>query len=99
MDRLRRLEHEWELFKTGPGPHDCLMEEVGVCPQCESYQAMPEEIWEELHDLKRLMRASLEQLQMVGRHTAASAAASAAASLHPTPQPSPRAPARRTQGQ
>ena len=60
MQRLRRLEKEWQLFKAGPGPHDCLMELVGVCPQCESYQDMAEEIWEELQEERAFLPGYFE---------------------------------------
>jgi len=60
MERIRKLEREWQLFKTGPDPHDCLMEEVGVCPQCESYWDMAEEIWEELEQERAFLPGYLE---------------------------------------
>ena len=60
MQRLRRLESEWHLFKKGPGPHDCLMEDVGMCPQCESYQDMAEEIWEELQEERAFLPGYFE---------------------------------------
>ena len=49
------LEREWQLFNTGPGPHNCLMELVGMCPTCESYHEMAEELWEELQIERRLL--------------------------------------------
>ena len=60
MQRLRKLEHEWQMFKAGPGPHDCLMEEIGVCPQCDSYHDMAEEIWEELEEERELLPGYFE---------------------------------------
>ena len=48
MERLRKLEREWEMFKTGCGMDDCLLEEVGMCPSCESYWEMAEEVLQEL---------------------------------------------------
>ncbi len=50
MERLKKLEREWQLFQGGPCEHDCFLEEVGVCPTCESYEDMAEEIWEELQE-------------------------------------------------
>ena len=45
MEALQQLENDYDMFRRGPGKHDCLMEEVGVCPTCESYQDMAEELW------------------------------------------------------
>ena len=61
MDRLKRLEHDWELFKTGCWEHDCLLELVGMCPTCESYQDMKDEIWDELQEERRLLPGYLEK--------------------------------------
>ena len=36
------------------------MEEVGVCPQCESYWDMAEEIWEELQEEREILPGYLE---------------------------------------
>ena len=60
MERLRRLEREWQLFKTGPGLHYCLMEEVGVCLECESYQEMAGEIWQELQEERAILPGYFE---------------------------------------
>jgi len=60
MERLRKLEREWEIFQGGPGWHNCLMEEVGVCPQCDSYHDMAEEIWEELEEERELLPGYFE---------------------------------------
>ena len=61
MERLRKLEHDWELFKNECWEHDCLLEMVGMCPTCESYQDMREEIWGELQEEKRLLPHYLEK--------------------------------------
>ena len=58
--RFTKLEREWELFKNGPGPHHCLMEEVGLRPQCQPYQDMAEEIWMELEEERAFLPGYLE---------------------------------------
>ena len=60
MERLRKLEHEWALFNTGCWEHGCLLEEVGMCPTCESYADMKEEIWEELQEEREILPGHLE---------------------------------------
>jgi len=55
MERLEQLAEDYALLRRGPGPHGCLMELVGMCPTCESYQDMAEEIWEELQEERRLL--------------------------------------------
>ena len=48
MGALKQLENDYAVFRRGPGPHDCTMEETGVCSTCESYQDMAEELWLQL---------------------------------------------------
>ena len=50
MERLEQLEKDYAILRKGPGPHDCLMEETGTCPTCESYQDLAEEAWYELQE-------------------------------------------------
>ena len=60
MDRLKKSEYEWALFSSGCWEHDCLAAEVGVCPTCESYADMKDEIWDELQEERRLLPGYLE---------------------------------------
>ena len=60
MERLEQLEKDYADFRKGPGPHNCLMELVGVCPTCESYIDMAEELWEELQEERRILPGYLE---------------------------------------
>ena len=60
MEALKQLERDYAILRRGPGPHDCLMELVGMCPTCESYMDMAEEIWEEMQEEKRLLPGYLE---------------------------------------
>ena len=62
MDRLKKSEYEWALFSTGCWEHDCLLEEVGMCPTCESYADMKEEIWMELEEERAFLPGYLEGL-------------------------------------
>ena len=55
MERLEQLAGHYANLRKGPGPHDCLMELVGMCPTCESYMDMAEEIWEELEEERALL--------------------------------------------
>ena len=55
MERLEQLAEDYALLRRGPGPHGCLMEDVGMCPTCESFQDMAEETWEELQEERRLL--------------------------------------------
>ena len=60
MERLEQLAGDYAVLRRGPGPHGCLMEDVGMCPTCESYQDMAEEIWEEMQEERRLLPGYLE---------------------------------------
>ena len=60
MERLEQLEKDYADFRKGPGPHNCLMELVGVCPTCESYQDMAEELCEELQEERAFLPGYLE---------------------------------------
>ena len=55
MERLEQLAEDYAILRSGPGPHGCLMELVGMCPTCESFQDMAEETWEELQEERRLL--------------------------------------------
>ena len=41
---LRALEQTLASFLRGSQQHDCILEETGVCPHCESYWDMRDEI-------------------------------------------------------
>ena len=60
MERLEQLAGHYANIQKGPGPNDCLMELVGVCPTCESYIDMAEELWYEMQEEKRLLPGYLE---------------------------------------
>ena len=60
MGRLEQLEKDYAILRKGPGPHDCLMEETGTCPTCESYIDMAEELWYELQEERALLPGYLE---------------------------------------
>ena len=60
MERLDQLAGDYAVLRRGPGEHGCLMELVGMCPTCESYMDMAEEIWEELQEQRRLLPGYLE---------------------------------------
>lgn len=53
-----------------------------------------QEVWEELHNLRQMLRVALDTVQTTAR-VVASDHGSRVTSLHPTPQPSPRPAARR----
>ena len=55
MERLAQMEKDYAVLRRGPGEHGCLMELVGMCPTCESYQDMAEELQEELQEERRLL--------------------------------------------
>ena len=44
QQRLAVLEEDYALLARGPPPHGCTLELCGVCPTCESYMDMREEI-------------------------------------------------------
>ena len=44
QERLSILREDYALLALGPPPHGCILELVGVCPTCESYMDMREEI-------------------------------------------------------
>ena len=48
QQRLSVLEEDYALLALGPPPHGCILELVGVCPTCESYMDMREEIQYEI---------------------------------------------------
>jgi ferredoxin len=54
------MEKDYVLFRNGPGPHDCLMELVGMCPTCDTNQDMAEELWMELQEERRILPGYLE---------------------------------------
>ena len=60
MERLKQMEEDYAILRRGPGEHGCLMEDVGMCPTCESYMDMAEEIWEELRIERQLLPGYLE---------------------------------------
>ena len=41
---LKRLERNLALFERRQREHDCILEETGVCPHCESYWDIRDEI-------------------------------------------------------
>ena len=43
-ERLRALERDLASFLRSLKQHDCILEETGVCPHCESYWDMRDEI-------------------------------------------------------
>ena len=60
MKKLEQLEKDYAILRKGPGPHNCLMELVGVCPTCESYQDMAGELWYELQEERAFLPGYLE---------------------------------------
>ena len=60
MEKLAQMEKDYVLFRKGPGPHDCLMELVGMCPTCDSCMDMAEELWMELQEERRILPGYLE---------------------------------------
>ena len=60
MERLAQMEKDYAIFRKGPGPHDCLMQLVGMCPICESFFDLAEELWEELQEERRLLPGYFE---------------------------------------
>ena len=50
MKRLKQLEADSALFQKGQQLHNCLMDLVGMCHVCESYQDFADEIWMELEE-------------------------------------------------
>ena len=52
---LQRLEEDYAILARGPPPHDCILELVGVCPMCESYIDMREEVGEMIREEKALL--------------------------------------------
>ena len=60
MERLKQMEEDYAILRRGPGNHNCLMEDVGMCMTCESYQDIAEEIWEELRIERQLLPGYLE---------------------------------------
>ena len=48
QERLSILREDYALLALGPPPHGCILELVGVCPTCESYIDMREEIQYEI---------------------------------------------------
>ena len=55
MGRLRALEEDYALFALGPPPHDCILELAGVCPICDSYMDMHEQIGEMIREAKSFL--------------------------------------------
>ena len=43
-ERLRALERDLASFLRSSKFHDCILEETGVCPECESYWDIRDEI-------------------------------------------------------
>ena len=43
-ERLRALERQLASFVRSSKFHDCILEETGVCPHCESYWDVRDEI-------------------------------------------------------
>ena len=60
MERLEQMEKDYAILRRGPGPHDCLMEVVGMCPTCDSCMDMAEELWMELQEERRILPGYLE---------------------------------------
>ena len=52
---LRRLEEDYAILARGPHTHDCILELVEVCPICESYMDMREEIGEMIREERALL--------------------------------------------
>ena len=47
-ERLRALEQQLASFLRSSREHDCILEETGVCPHCESYWDIHDEIGYEI---------------------------------------------------
>ena len=60
MERLEQMEEDYAILRRGPGPHNCLLQDVGMCMTCESYQDIADEIWEELRIERQLLPGYLE---------------------------------------
>ena len=48
LQRLSMLEEDYAILARGSPAHDCILELVKVCPICESYMDMREEIQYEI---------------------------------------------------
>ena len=55
QQRLSVLAEDYALLALGPPPHGCILELVGVCPICESYMDMREEIGEMIREERALL--------------------------------------------
>ena len=60
QQRLSVLAEDYYLLGLGPPPHDCILELVGVCPICESYMDMREEIGEMIREERALLPGCYE---------------------------------------
>ena len=60
MEKLVQMEKKYRFYRKGAGPHDCLMELVGMCPTCDRNQDIAEELWMELEEERRLLPGYLE---------------------------------------
>ena len=58
--RLKQLEEDYAIIRRGPGPHNCLLQDVGMCVTCESYQDMADELWGELQTERQQIPGRLE---------------------------------------
>ena len=52
---LQRLEEDYARLSLGPHPHFCTLELAGVCPRCETYMEMPEEIGDMIREERALL--------------------------------------------
>jgi hypothetical protein len=59
---LQRLEEDYAILARGPHTHDCILELAGVCPICESYMDMREEIGEMIREERALRIVALAML-------------------------------------
>jgi hypothetical protein len=55
QQRLSVLEEDYAILARGPHTHDCILELAGVCPICESYMDMREEIGEMIREERALL--------------------------------------------
>ena len=55
QQRLSVLAEDYYLLGLGPPPHDCILELAGVCPTCDSYMDMREEIGEMIREESALL--------------------------------------------
>ena len=57
---MKQLEEDYATVRRGPGPHNCLLQDVGMCVTCEPYRDMVDEIWRELQTERQQIPGYLE---------------------------------------